>query len=121
RNDQTVTTYSIVNPNADPVVAEDKGSDWLPAAAFTWVQGDSAQLRVGFSRTLARPDFRELSRAPYTDPELDIDTIGNPDLSDTRIRNVDLRWEYYFSETDSLSIGAFDKRFDDPIERIRIP
>jgi TonB-dependent receptor len=121
RNDQQVTTFSIVNPAAPPVVAGDRGSAWLPAAAITWVQGDNAQLRAGFSRTLARPDFRELSRAPYTDPELDIDTIGNPDLGNTRIRNIDLRWEYYFSERDSLSIGAFDKDFDDPIERVRLP
>src|SRR5690606_27312159 len=57
----------------------------------------------------------------YTDPELDIDTIGNPDLEDTRIRNIDVRWEYYFSETDSLSVGAFDKTFENPIERLRLP
>ena len=121
RNDQQVTTFSIVNPSAPPVVASDRAADWLPAASFTWMHSDNAQLRAGFSRTLARPDFRELSRAPYTDPELDIDTIGNPDLASTRIRNIDLRWEYYFSESDSLSIGAFDKQFDDPIERLRLP
>ena len=121
RNDQSVTTFSIVNPDAPPVVAGERGSEWLPAASFTWMQGENAQLRAGFSRTLARPDFRELSRAPYTDPELDIDTIGNPDLASTRIRNIDLRWEYYFSDEDSLSIGAFDKQFDDPIERLRLP
>lgn len=121
RNDQSVTTFSVVNPDAPPVVAEDRSSEWLPAASFTWMQGENAQLRAGFSRTLARPDFRELSRAPYTDPELDIDTIGNPELEDTRIRNIDLRWEYYFSESDSLSIGAFDKKFENPIERLRLP
>src|SRR5690606_22333383 len=121
KNEQDVTTYSVVNPGAPPVVAEDRSSEWLPAASFTWIQGENSQLRAGFSRTMARPDFRELSRAPYTDPELDIDTIGNPDLEDTRIRNIDLRWEYYFSESDSLSIGAFDKKFENPIERLRLP
>jgi hypothetical protein len=121
RNDQEVTTFSIVNPSAPPLVSRERASDWLPAAAFTWIHSENAQLRAGFSRTLARPDFRELSRAPYTDPELDIDTIGNPDLKSTGIRNIDLRWEYYFSESDSLSIGAFDKKFEDPIERLRLP
>lgn len=120
-NEQAVTTYSIVNPSAPPVIARDDGADWLPAAAFTWLYSDRAQLRFGFSRTLSRPDFRELAGAPFTDPELDIDTIGNPDLRKTRIRNLDLRWEYYFSDTESLSIGAFDKKFEDPIERVRVP
>lgn len=121
RNDQQVVTYSIINSNSPPVVAGDHSAAWLPAAAFTWMHSANAQLRLGLSRTLARPDFRELSRAPYTDPELDIDTIGNPDLVGTRIRNLDLRWEHYFSDADSLSIGAFDKRFKDPIERLRLP
>lgn len=121
QNDQQVTTFSIVNPAAPPVVGADRRSDWLPAASFTWLYSDQAQLRAGISRTLARPDFRELSLAPYTDPELDIDTIGNPDLQTTHIRNVDLRWEYYFSESDSLSVAAFDKRFTAPIERLRLP
>lgn len=120
-NSQSVTTYSIVNEHAPPVVAKDDSTNWLPAAAFTWLYGENAQLRFGFSRTLSRPDFRELSRAPFTDPELDIDTLGNPDLKTTRIRNLDLRWEYYFSDTDSLSVGAFDKKFSDPIERLRLP
>jgi len=121
RNEQSVTTFSIVNPDAPPVVAADESVHWLPAAAFTWLYSDSAQLRAGFSRTLSRPDFRELSRAPYTDPELDIDTIGNPALKTAKIRNLDLRWEYYFSDVDSFSLGVFDKRFSDPIERLRLP
>lgn len=120
-NDQRVTTFSIVNPSAPPVVAVDRRGDWLPATSFTWLYSEQAQLRAGFSRTLARPDFRELSLAPYTDPELDIDTIGNPKLKSAHIRNVDLRWEYYFSDSDSLSIAAFDKKFTDPIERLRLP
>lgn len=121
RNDQQVTTFSISNPDAAPIVASDQSSEWLPALAFTWAYSDNAQLRAGFSRTLSRPDFRELSSAPYTDPELDITTIGNPDLATTRIRNIDLRWEYYFSDTDHLSIAAFDKDFSDPIEKLRLP
>lgn len=120
-NAQNVTTYSIVSEHAPPVVAKDDSTDWLPSAAFTWLYSENAQLRFGFSRTLSRPDFRELSRAPFTDPELDIDTLGNPDLKTTKIRNLDLRWEYYFSDTDSLSVGAFDKKFSDPIERLRLP
>src|SRR5690606_24298722 len=75
RNAQQVTTFSVVNENAPPEVSHDDGANWLPAAAFTWMYADRAQLRAGFSRTLSRPDFRELSRAPFTDPELDIDSV----------------------------------------------
>ena len=120
-NDQQVTTFSIINATAPPIVATDRGSIWLPAASSTWRYSDNAQLRAGFSRTLSRPDFRELARAPFTDPELDIETLGNPDLETTRIRNLDLRWEYYWSDVDSMAVGAFHKKFDKPIEKLRVP
>jgi TonB-dependent receptor len=121
KNDQSVTTFDIGNSNFDPVVSTNKASTWLPAAGITWVYSDTAQLRLGFSRTLSRPDFRELSPSPFTDPELDIDTIGDPDLKTTRLRNLDLRWEYYFGGVDSLSVSLFQKKFENPIEKLRLP
>ncbi len=121
KNDQSVTTFDVGNSNFDPIVSGIQASDWLPAAGITWAYSDNAQLRLGFSRTLSRPDFRELSPAPFTDPELDIDTIGNPDLKTTQLRNLDLRWEYYFSGLDSVSISAFQKKFENPIEKLRVP
>lgn len=121
KNDQSVTTFDIGNSNFDPIVSSDKASTWLPAAGITWAYSDNAQLRAGYSRTLSRPDFRELSPAPFTDPELDIDTIGDPDLKTTRLRNLDLRWEYYFGGADSVSVALFQKKFESPIEKLRLP
>ena len=120
-NRQSVTTYDLGNAGLEPIVASDDRAHWLPAAGITYALNDDSQLRLGYSRTLSRPDFRELSNAPFTDPELDIETIGNPDLRITRIRNIDLRWEYYFSGADSVSVALFDKRFADPIEKLRVP
>jgi TonB-dependent receptor len=121
KNDQTVTTFDVGNSDFDPIVSSIKASDWLPAAGITWAYSDNAQLRLGFSRTLSRPDFRELSPAAYTDPELDIETIGDPDLKTTKLRNLDLRWEYYFGGVDSVSVSLFQKKFDSPIEKLRLP
>ena len=120
-NDQSVTTFDVGNSNFDPIESSIKASDWLPAAGITWAYSDNAQVRLGFSRTLSRPDFRELSPAPFTDPELDIDTIGDPDLKTTRLRNLDLRWEYYLGGADSVSVSLFQKKFESPIEKLRIP
>lgn len=120
-NEQSVTTFDVGNSDLAPIVSSSDADHWLPAAAITWAYSDNAQLRLGFSRTLSRPDFRELSPAPFTDPDLDIDTIGDPDLRTTRLRNLDLRWEYYFGESGTASIALFQKHFDDPIEKLRIP
>ena len=121
KNDQKVTTFSLSNPEAPPVVAGENASKTLPSAAFTWAYSQDAQLRLSYSRTLSRPDFRELSPAPYLDPLLDVQVIGNPELKTANIKNYDVRWEYYFSPVESISVGAFLKEFESPIEKTRLP
>lgn len=118
---QSVTTYDVGNSDFDPILSSNDSDIWLPALATTWAYSDSAQLRLAYSETLSRPDFRELSPAPFTDPDLDIDTIGDPDLESTRMRNLDLRWEYYFGGADTLAVALFQKKFENPIEKLRIP
>lgn len=120
-NDQRVQTQNPFLPGAVPVLSHLDGSDTLPSTTFTWAHSDNAQLRLSYNRTVSRPEFRELSTAPYTDPVLDITVLGNPDLRQTRITSYDLRWEYYFAGSDSLSIAVFRKEFDDPIELVRTP
>ncbi|MCB1560720.1 MAG: TonB-dependent receptor [Xanthomonadales bacterium] len=107
-------------PDAPAQVGRIESRDNLPTAALTWAYSDTAQLRLGFSETVSRPDFRELSPSPFTDPVLDESVVGNPDLEPTSIRNIDLRWEYYFSPTESVSIAAFQKQFASPIELVSV-
>lgn len=120
-NDQRVVTQDPFLPGAIPVIAHLQGADTLPSGTLTWAYSDNAQVRLSYNQTLTRPEFRELSRAPYTDPLLDITVLGNPNLRPTEIKSYDLRWEYYFVGSDSLSIGVFRKQFDDPIELVRTP
>lgn len=120
-NHQSVVTQDPFLPGAVPTTARLEGSDTLPSATLTWAYSDNAQLRASWNRTVSRPEFRELSRAPYTDPALDLTVVGNPNLKQTRITSYDLRWEYYFTGTDSLSVALFRKDFNDPIELVRTP
>jgi outer membrane receptor protein involved in Fe transport len=119
-NRQRVTTFSIANPNAPPVVSRTDQTDFLPAFSATWLINAESQLRAAYSETLSRPDFRELSPAPFTDPLLDAETIGNPDLETTSIKNYDLRYEYFFSPAEAITVGAFLKEFELPIEKVRL-
>jgi outer membrane receptor protein involved in Fe transport len=120
-NDQQVVTRDPFDAAAAPIVARIEATDLLPSGSLTWAYSDTAQLRLAYSRTVSRPDFRELSSAPYTDPLLDISVIGNPALSPADIRSADLRWEYYFDALESFSVALFDKRFERPIELVRTP
>jgi outer membrane receptor protein involved in Fe transport len=121
KNDQQVTTFSIIDPTQVAGSSGIKTDDVLPAGSITWLINQESQLRAIFAKTVSRPDFRELSQAPFTDPLLDTESIGNPDLIPTEIKNYDLRYEYYFSPTESASVALFYKDFTAPIEKVLVP
>jgi TonB-dependent receptor len=120
-NEQFVETFSITGTNREAVRSEVDKTDMLPAVAATWFITDKQQLRAGFSQTISRPDFRELSPAPFTDPDTNDETIGNPNLEQTDITNWDIRWEYYMSASENFSLGFFYKDFTNPIEKVTLP
>ncbi|MHB8911092.1 MAG: TonB-dependent receptor domain-containing protein [Lysobacter sp.] len=91
---------------------------FLPAGTVTWTFGDNKQLRFGASQTIARPQFRELAPQQYFDTETDRLYIGNPFLVDSELVNLDARFEWYFDQNEYLTLGAFYKDIDKPVEAI---
>ncbi|MGF1463376.1 MAG: TonB-dependent receptor domain-containing protein [Maricaulaceae bacterium] len=93
----------------------------LPAATITWNFADNQQLRVGYSQTVTRPQFRELAPQTFIDTETNRDFGGNPFLVNTELQNFDIRWEYYFGRDRFITIGGFYKLIDRPIEEFFAP
>jgi TonB-dependent receptor len=118
RSVQQVDTFDPFVSDPDPVTGRLVNTDWLPAVTATWRLNDAMNLRGGYGRTVSRPDFRELSEAIYRDVITSTSYIGNPDLDRATIENFDVRWEWYLTADELLSIGAFVKVFDQPIEQV---
>ena len=89
---------------------------WLPAATVTWEFAPRMQVRANASRTIARPQFREMMFQQYYDPESDRLYRGNPQLNDSRLTNAEARFEWYFAPEQRLSLAGFYKKIDRPIE-----
>jgi TonB-dependent receptor len=89
---------------------------WLPAATLTWQMADKMQLRVNASKTIARPQFRELIYQLFFDPDTNRLYRGNPLLTDSQLYNAEARYEWYFDTDQRLSVAGFFKRLDKPIE-----
>lgn len=91
---------------------------WLPAATLTWKFGatDNQQVRLNASKTIARPQFRELLFQRYFDPEANREYLGNPLLQDSEFLNGEVRYENYFANEQRFSVAGFFKRIDKPIE-----
>lgn len=91
-------------------------SYWLPAATLTFDLQNSMQIRLNASKTIARPQFRELIAQPYYDPESNRPYRGNPLLVDSELFNAEARFEWYFAPEQRVSLAGFYKHIDKPIE-----
>ena len=81
----------------------------------TWVS-ELFQLRFGWSETVVRPDLREITDASYLDPITNDLVDGNPGVTPAEVSNIDLRAEWYFAASDTVTVSLFHKTIDSPIE-----
>lgn len=100
--------------------AELENVDLLPGINLTYELTPDMNLRAAASRTVARPQFRELAPYLYVDYFGGSVVVGNPYLRRTSIINTDLRWEWFLGTGSVLAASAFHKRFDDPIEPLAL-
>ncbi|MFC6996062.1 TonB-dependent receptor domain-containing protein [Rufibacter roseus] len=112
-----VTDIYVESFNKSLNPGELKQVDVLPSINTTYSLTEKTNLRLGYSRTLARPNFREI--APYTSFDFvgEPAFTGNANLKRTQIDNFDARWEWYPNVGEFLSVSAFYKNFKNPIER----
>lgn len=116
---QTVTSgsrYSVDSNVPAPVDRSELGL--LPSLNASWALDRETNLRLGYSLTLARPFLRELAPFAYFDYTRRRTTSGNPNLIETRIHNLDLRWEWFLGDNELLAASVFGKYFREPIERV---
>lgn len=93
----------------------------LPSANVSLAIGEKQQVRVAYSNTLNRPEFRELAPFSYYDFTYNNVLAGNDSLKTAYIHNVEARWELYPELNGIISFGVFYKRFENPIETYFVP
>jgi TonB-dependent receptor len=93
-------------------------TDFLPGMNATYKLNNLTNLRFSASQTVVRPEFRELATFQYYDFDLNAAVQGLPTIERTKITNLDLRYELYPATGEVITIGAFYKYFDKPIEMI---
>jgi len=108
--------------------------DFFPTASVIYSFRDNQNFRVSYSKTIARPSFKEASFAEILDPitgrtfiggffpDIDVETgeqIWDGNLVSTKIDNFDLRWEIFHKPGQTISISGFYKSFKNPIEIVQ--
>lgn len=100
-----------------PVHLDQNSTEFFPSLNVAYSLTDKQQVRVAYGRSVNRPEFREVVPYVYYDFALDANITGNVDLKNAYSNSVDLRYEFYPSAGETVTIGGFYKYFEDPIEQ----
>lgn len=117
RTEKVIQTTGSENP-VDPRYNYRKSIDFLPSLNAEYRINEQSKLRFAASKTLIRPEFRELTSTAFYDFELGATVIGNPGLSITKVSNIDFRYELYQKPGELITAGLFYKHFKSPIELV---
>ncbi|SJN30128.1 TonB-dependent receptor [Sphingobacterium sp. JB170] len=90
--------------------------DLFPSLNLIYTPKENHNIRGSYSRTTARPSFKELSVVQIYDPLTDTRFLGNINLKPTYINNADLRYEIFAEQAQMIAVSGFYKNFQDPIE-----
>ena len=103
---------------SNSAISSDELDKLLPALTATYSFNESMQFRFGFSETLSRPQFREMSPVLFVNFDTDRLERGFLGLKSSEITNIDLRYEWYFGFNEFLTLSYFNKEFINPIEQV---
>ena len=95
--------------------------DALPSANLVYSLGNKQNVRLSYSQTLNRPEYRELAPFAFYDFTTQFVISGNESLKRAKIENLDLRYECFLGKGQLISASFFKKTFSNPIEQISRP
>lgn len=108
----------VVSQDTSLAVGSISNTDYLPSVNGIFSLTDNMNIRAAYTKTVARPTFREL--APY----ITFDFVGgllfqgNENLKRTLITNYDIRWELFTGPGEILAVSGFYKELENPLERV---
>ncbi len=116
RTEYSYIKLKIKDPNDNPRTIIKNDLDPLPGVNLVYSPRSDMNVRLAWSKTVSRPEFRELSPAVYPATRGLRGLVGNPDLEETGVDSYDARWEWFYTPSELVSVSGFYKTIDKPIE-----
>jgi outer membrane receptor protein involved in Fe transport len=95
--------------------------DFLPSANIIYALTSKTNLRLSYSETVNRPEFRELAPFGFYEYISGLFVFGNDTITRAKIKNIDFRYEIYPGRAQLFSASVFYKKFTNPIEFATLP
>ena len=127
-NFQQEITYDVqgdIIPPGTSTTVNASDNLFLPSVNARYALNEDMNLRGSFSMTASFPEFKEV--APFVYEDVVIRYGGNPDLlggidgdgpNFSEIFNYDLKYEWFLSPREIISLGVFYKQIKDPVNRV---
>jgi outer membrane receptor protein involved in Fe transport len=112
----TNISSSVNSLTIDP--SEIKKSYFLPSLIAKYTLSERNAIRFAASQTYTMPQFKET--APFLYEEISFASFGNPNLVPSTHLNFDIKYDFYLSKDEIISLGGFYKKIKDPINRINV-
>lgn len=101
------------------VQGDDKVWQFLPSASLIISPTNKMNVRLGYNKSVLRPQFAERLTIPYFDPIRSTKIYNVTEgLVSSVANNYDLKLEWFPSGGEVLSFGVYHKNIDDPIEAV---
>lgn len=115
---QRITRYRTPGSFDDPYQKITKDNfDILPSANLKYALTDQTNFRLSASKTITKPVVMEAFPLEFVNPDATIEN-GNPNVINSKNYNLDLKYEWFPSNKELISVTGFAKYLQDPIERL---
>lgn len=117
--------YSHISSQADSplsygtVQRDDAVWQFLPSVNLTVSPTNKMNLRLGYNKSVMRPQFAERLTMPYYDPVRNAKVLNwTGGIVSTVVENYDFKAEWFPSRGEILSFGVYSKNMEKPIEAV---
>ncbi len=100
-----------------PIVVDTTNINILPSVNLIYNLNEKSSIRLSGSKTVGRPEFREIAPFAFYDFNKNVSIQGNPKLKQSNTLNADLGFATYPNSGETFAVSAFFKTFDLPIEQ----
>ncbi len=93
-------------------------NNFYPSINLKYAATESTNFRIAASKTITLPEFKEIAPFEYVSPTGQV-TRGNPNLEASTNYNLDLKWEFFPSVDQLISLTGFYKNIENPISKVQ--
>ncbi len=118
QKDDLNVKYDVGNIPGRFGISDKSYDNFYPSINLKYAANERNNFRVAASKTITLPEFKEIAPFEYVSPTGQV-TRGNPDLEASTNYNFDVKWEFFPTANQLVSLTGFFKKIEDPINKVQ--